>query len=70
MNYEGNYQNPDGNLQSHVKPEHILLGLLAFVLLVWLLWPRKVVEAAPTIASGATQAMGMSIAELAEMLRG
>lgn len=69
MNYVENYQNPDGNTQWHMKREHILLGLCAIALVVWLFWPRKVVEAAPIIASGAAQAMGMSIREMAEMLK-
>ncbi len=56
------------DIPNAIRPEHVILGLIALVLVIWLIYPKGGSQGV-SVASGA-QVTGLSIAEMAEMLKG
>jgi hypothetical protein len=72
--YEKNYQQIEQDVAAiqdvtnTIRPEHIILGMIALALVVWLIWPKGGSQGV-SVASGA-QVTGLSVAEMTEMLKG
>jgi hypothetical protein len=69
MNYETNNNLTDIETPNSIKPEYIVAGIIAFALLVWLFWPRGGSGGPSAGAASAIQASGLSVDEMAAMLK-
>ncbi len=65
MNYEIQNDLTDHETQSQIKPQYVVAFIVALAL-VWLFWPRGVSGG----AAAAIQSSGLSVAEMAAMLKG
>jgi hypothetical protein len=72
MNYETNNDLTDIQTPSGIRPEYIVAGIFAVAILLLIIWPRGG-SGGPSAGAGAAtaiQASGLSVAEMAAMLKG
>jgi hypothetical protein len=69
MNYETNNDLTEIETPNGIRPEYIVAGIVAFALLLWLFWPRGGSGGPSANVGDAIQANGLSVDEMAAMLK-
>ena len=70
MNYETNNDLTDIQTPSGIRPEYFVAGIFAVAILLLIIWPRGGSGGPSAGAATAIQASGLSVAEMAAMLKG